>query len=67
MLRAGLTTTADAYLAAHLKEGKVRDSVSFELIAKVAGKLVEMSNRILPDRKSKKSLEKRSQPLFNSL
>jgi SNF2-related domain len=53
--RAGLTTTAAAYLAMHLKEGKVPSSVSLELIVKVAGKLEEMGTRTLPPRKPKKT------------
>ena len=51
--RAGLTTTAAAYLALHLKEGKVPSSVSLELIVKVAGKLEDMGTRKLPPRKPK--------------
>jgi hypothetical protein len=51
--RAGLTTTAPAYLAMHLTEGKVPSSVSLELIVKVAGKLEEMGKRRLPPRKPK--------------
>ena len=51
--RAGLTTTAAAYLATHLKDSKVPSSVSLELIVKVAGKLEEMGTRKLPPRKPK--------------
>jgi hypothetical protein len=51
--RAGLTTTAPAYLAMHLTEGKVPSSVSLELIVKVAGKLEEVGKRRLPPRKPK--------------
>jgi hypothetical protein len=49
--RAGLTTSSDAYVALHLKEGGVPISVSLELIVKVAGKLEEMGKRRLPPRR----------------
>jgi hypothetical protein len=50
--RAGLTTSAPAYLAMHLKGKPVPATVSLELIVKVAGKLEEMGKRKLPPRKA---------------
>lgn len=52
--RAGLTTSSDSYLACLMKTEKIPESVSYELIAKVAGKLEEMATRKLPQRKTKK-------------
>jgi len=51
--RVGLQTHSEEYLSAYLKAPEVPDSVSVELIAKVAGKLEEMGSRRLPPRNVK--------------
>lgn len=52
-LRVGLKSPSDSYLSSHLKGDGVPESVSLELISKVAGKLEEMGRRVLPARKAK--------------
>jgi len=53
-LRVGLKSRSDSYLSSHLRGDGVPESVSLELISKVAGKLEEMGRHILPARKVKK-------------
>jgi hypothetical protein len=60
-MRAGLISTSDAYLAAYLRDGRVPESVSLELIMKVAGKIEEMSKSKLPSPKHKKEGNKKAQ------
>jgi len=52
-LRVGLKSQSDSYLSSHLRADGVPESVSLELISKVAGKLEEMGKRALPVRKDK--------------
>lgn len=52
-LRAGLKASSEAYLSSYLTTTAVPESVSLELIAKVAGKLEEMGRGKLPPRKTK--------------
>lgn len=47
LTRAGLVSASPAYLSSHIVDGHVPGSVSVDLIAKVAGKLEEMSMRLL--------------------
>ncbi|MFZ4436850.1 MAG: hypothetical protein ACOYOS_00325 [Syntrophales bacterium] len=51
--RLGLETSSDAYLAGFAKDGKIPEGVSLDLIAKVAGRITEMGERLLPERKRK--------------
>jgi len=53
-LRVGLMSPSDSYLSSHLRGDGVPESVSLELISKVAGKLEEMGKHVLPARKAKK-------------
>lgn len=50
-LRLGLVPRSAAYLCAFIKTGAVPSTVSMELITKTAGKLEDMSKRLLPQRK----------------
>lgn len=50
--RVGLLTTSHAYISTYLKESKVPETVSLELISKVAGRIEEMGKRKLATRKS---------------
>lgn len=47
LTRAGLVSASPAYLSSHMVDGHVPGNVSVDLIAKVAGKLEEMSLRLL--------------------
>jgi hypothetical protein len=47
LTRAGLKSASPAYLSSHIVDGQVPPGVSVDLIAKVAGKLEEMSLRLL--------------------
>jgi len=51
--RLGLETASDAYLAGFAKNDRIPEGVSLELIVKVAGKIEEMGERLLPERKRK--------------
>jgi hypothetical protein len=51
--RLGLETSSDAYLAAYAKNGKIPDGVSLDLITKVAGRINEMGEHLLPKRRHK--------------
>ncbi|MFH1081687.1 MAG: ImmA/IrrE family metallo-endopeptidase [Pseudomonadota bacterium] len=51
--RLGLETSSDAYLAGYAKDGKIPEGVSLDLIAKVAGRISEMGEHLLPKRKRK--------------
>jgi hypothetical protein len=51
--RLGLETSSDAYLAGYTKDGKIPEGVSLDLIAKVAGRITEMGEHLLPKRKRK--------------
>jgi hypothetical protein len=51
-LRLGLMPRSASYLCAFITSGAVPPSVSMELITKAAGKLEEMTKRILPKRKT---------------
>ena len=53
-LRVGLKSRSDSYLSSHLRGDGVPESVSLELISKVAGKLEEMGKHVLPARKAKR-------------
>lgn len=55
--RLGLKTASDAYLAGYAKDGKIPEGVSLDLIAKVAGRIGEMGERLLPKRKRKGETE----------
>jgi len=63
-LRAGLKSPSDSYLSSHLRGDGVPDSVSLELISKVAGKLEEMGRRVLPARKEKNKSSRQSASVF---
>lgn len=52
-IRLGLRPCSEEYLASFLKSETVPESVSIEMIVKVAGKLEEMSKKVLPKRKSR--------------
>ncbi len=52
--RLGIETSAPAYLASHIKTNIIPPSVSIDLIFKVAGKIDEMSKKLLPPRQIKK-------------
>jgi hypothetical protein len=52
--RLGLNPSSAAYLAGYVAEGHPMDNISVELIAKVSGKLLEMGERKMPQRKSAK-------------
>jgi hypothetical protein len=58
--RAGLESAAPAYLSSHIVDGHVPPGVSVDLIAKVAGKLEEMSMRLLTAPKLKSDRAKPS-------
>lgn len=47
----GLRPVSEAYLSSYLKGGDIPGTVSVDLIAKRAGKLLEMAQRKLPERK----------------
>lgn len=47
----GLRPMSEAYLSTYFREDRIPESVSVDLIAKRAGKLLEMANRKLPERK----------------
>ena len=51
--RLGLETSSDAYLAGYTKNGNISEGVSLDLIAKVAGRISEMGEHLLPTRKRK--------------
>lgn len=51
--RLGLETSSDAYLAGYTKDSKIPEGVSLDLIAKVAGRITEMGEHLLPKRKRK--------------
>jgi len=51
--RLGLETSSEAYLAGYAKDGKIPEGVSLDLIAKVAGRITEMGEHLLPKRKRK--------------
>jgi hypothetical protein len=51
--RLGLETSSDAYLAGYTKDGRIPEGVSLDLIAKVAGRITEMGEHLLPKRKRK--------------
>jgi hypothetical protein len=53
MQRTGLKSASPAYLSSYLSEGSVPETVSVDLISKVAGKLEEMSLRLLSEPKPK--------------
>ena len=53
--RLGLTGTSHAYVSQHLSEGDVPAGVSLDLIAKVAGRIEQMSRRKLPERRPGKA------------
>lgn len=57
--RLGLQSSAAAYVASHARDGKIPDSVSLDLIVKVAGKIHEMTERLLPERSPKKKATNR--------
>ena len=50
-LRVGLTPASAKYVCDFMESGRVPEAVSVEMIAKVAGKLEEMTRHILPPRK----------------
>jgi len=54
--RVGLLTSSHAYISTYLKDSKVPEAVSIELISKVAGRIEEMGGRRLPARKSSKRI-----------
>jgi hypothetical protein len=54
-LRLGLLPRSAAYLCAFISNGTVPPTVSMELITKTAGKLEEMTKRLLPQRKASKA------------
>jgi hypothetical protein len=47
----GLRPASEAYLSCHIKGDTIANTVSLDLIAKRAGKLIEMAKRKLPERK----------------
>jgi hypothetical protein len=49
----GLNGASAAYVSSHLNEGKIPESVSLDLIAKVASKLEEMAKKSLEERTPK--------------
>jgi len=51
--RLALETSSDAYLAGYTKNGQIPAGVSLDLIAKVAGRITEMGEHLLPKRKLK--------------
>lgn len=59
--RLGLISSSAAYVASHARDGKIPDSVSLDLIVKVAGKIHEMTERLLPERTPKKEKAKGNQ------
>jgi len=50
-IRAGLRPSSASYLCSYLQGDRVPDTVSIELIAKVASRIEEMGKRNLPPRK----------------
>lgn len=48
--RAGLKTRSDEYLSMFVEDGDDIDAISLDLISRVAGKLEEMGQRLLPPR-----------------
>lgn len=52
--RLGLKSGSASYLSSFVSGGKIPDSVSLDLITKVAGKIYEMTERLLPERLQKK-------------
>lgn len=53
--RLGLTGTSHAYVSQHLADGDVPAGVSLDLIAKVAGRIEQMTGRRLPERRTGKA------------
>ncbi|MBI5639902.1 MAG: hypothetical protein HZA17_05705 [Nitrospirae bacterium] len=51
--RLGLSGFSEAYLAGHIKSPELPESVSMDLIAKVSGKLEQMTKVLLPKRREK--------------
>ena len=51
--RVGLTTTSEQYLASYFESDSIPETVSIELISKVAGRLEEMTKSLMPVRKSR--------------
>ncbi len=47
----GMRPVSEAYLSSHIVDGSIPPTVSVDLIAKKAGKLLEMAERKLPERK----------------
>lgn len=50
-IRSGLKPSSESYLASYLTQDRVPETVSLELIAKVAGRIQEMGQRTLPTRR----------------
>lgn len=51
--RLGLSGFSDAYLSGHMKSNELPESVSIDLIAKVSGKLEQMTKTLLPKRRER--------------
>jgi hypothetical protein len=72
--RLGLKSGSASYIASFVSGGQIPDSVSLDLITKVAGKICEMTERLLPERTLKvkeplkqKFKEKKKKPLQTEL
>ena len=57
--RVGLESASPAYLSSYIADGGIPESVSVDLIAKVAAKLEEMSYRLLTAPKTKEQRKTR--------
>lgn len=51
--RLGLSGSSDEYLSGHMKSNELPESVSIDLIAKVSGKLEQMTKILLPKRRER--------------
>jgi hypothetical protein len=52
--RLGLQSSSTSYVASHAQDGKIPDSVSLDFIVKVAGRIHEMTERLISERTPKK-------------
>ena len=62
MNRTGLESASPTYLSSYVADGAIPETVSVDLIAKVAGKLEEMSSRLLTAPKTKAQRQTRKKP-----
>lgn len=64
--RLGLQSSSAVYVASHARDGKIPDSVSLDLIVRVAGRIHEMTERLISERTPNKEKSKgKQQVLFD--